>query len=221
MALEIALRAARVRYGPLEALHALDLPIARGALTVLLGPNGSGRSSALGALAGSVRLHGGHVEWYGGGDTPRVVTRMPAYRRATELGLTLLPATRAVFPDLDVAENLRLLGSPDGASSLFPELVPLRGRIAGTLSGGEQRMLALGCALTGPSRLLLLDEPGLGLAEEPLARARAAMADAVAAGRTVVVAEQTLPPGLAADLVYVLHRGNLAAAGEPGTLPLP
>jgi branched-chain amino acid transport system ATP-binding protein len=219
MAVEIALTGARVRYGPLEALHGVDLRVPTARLTVLLGRNGAGRSTALHALAGSEQLSAGRVTWFGGTGAGRDITALDAFRRA-RLGLALVPAERAVFPSLTVAEHLSRLSGParEGALVLFPELRPMLDRRAGTLSGGEQQMVALASALAGPSRLLLLDEFGRGLAAPVVARIRAALAEAVAAGRTVVLAEQVLPPDLTVDLVYVLHRGSLAFAGEPGEL---
>ena len=222
MALEISLDRVRVRYGPLEALHGVDLRIPQGRRTLLLGRNGSGRSTALHALTGTVPLVGGRVLWHGGsGGAARDISRLETYRRA-RLGICLVPSERAVFPSLSVAEQLALLDSAGRAAALrlFPELGPLLGRPAGRLSGGEQQMLALARALAGPARLLLLDEPGRGLAEPVLARLETALAAAVASGRTVVVTGRSLPTGPARpDLVYVLHRGAMAFAGEPGTEP--
>ena len=223
MTLEIALVDARVRYGPLEALHGIDLPIPTGRLTVLLGRNGAGRSTALHALAGAVPLAAGRVDWHGGLPTrpgvPRDITGLGAYARA-RLGLTLVPAEGAVFPSLTGSDHLSRLTVQGRAAALdlFPELGRLLPRSAGTLSGGEQQMLALGVALAGPSRLLMLDEPGRGLAPAVLERLHSALAAAVASGRTVVLAEQWLPsaPTAAVDLVHVLHRGSVVFSGEPG-----
>ena len=233
MAVEIALSLARVRYGPLEALHGVDLRIPMARRTVLLGRNGAGRSTALHAMAGTVPLSGGRVLWSGGdaGDRPsglRDITGLDAYRRA-RLGMTLVPSERAVFPSLTVAEHLSRLRAPahDSALDLFPELRRLLPRTCGTLSGGEQQMVALAVAIAGPSRLLLLDELGRGLARPVVARVHAALSAAVAAGRTVVLAEQLQPQQRssqedeqyrppAPDLVYVLRRGSVAFAGEPG-----
>lgn len=237
MAIEIALSLARVRFGPLEALHGVDLRIPTARRTVLLGRNGAGRSTALHAFAGTVPLSAGQVLWSGGAGagTPggvRDITRLDAYRR-TRLGITLVPSERAVFPSLTVAEHLSRLRPAARESvldGLFPELRRLLPRMAGTLSGGEQQMVALAAAIAGPARLLLLDELGRGLAEPVVTRVHAALAAAAAAGRTVVLAEQmrSRPPQDAAtrtasafepppaDLVYVLHRGSVAFAGEPG-----
>ncbi|MEZ0066529.1 branched-chain amino acid transport system ATP-binding protein [Streptacidiphilus sp. MAP12-20] len=217
MAVEIELRGARVRYGPLEALHGVDLAVPSGAVTVLLGRNGSGRTSVLHALAGVVPLASGSVRWYGGAERPREITALDTYRRS-RLGIALLPAERAVFPSLSVAENLTLLSgtSVPEALELFPELSRLLPRTAGTLSGGEQRMVALSRVLTGPARLLLLDELGLGLAEEVVTRVHAALSALVDAGRTVVLAEQSLPPEpVRVDVVYELRRGTVVSAREP------
>jgi branched-chain amino acid transport system ATP-binding protein len=232
MTLEIALLGARVRYGPLEALHGIDLPVPSGRLTVLLGRNGAGRSSALHALAGATPLAAGRVHWYGrlhrhgegggafdGAGAPRDITALGAYPRA-RLGLALVPAEGAVFPSLTVADHLSRLTAQGrtAALDLFPELGRLLPRSAGTLSGGEQQMLALGVALARPYRLLMLDEPGRGLAPAVLERLYSALAAAVASGRTVLLAEQSLPTAATAavDLVHVLHRGSVVFSGEPG-----
>jgi branched-chain amino acid transport system ATP-binding protein len=233
MTVEIALSDARVHYGPLEALHGIDIQIPTARHTVLLGRNGSGRSTALHALAGTAPLTTGRVLWSGGrsddrATRPRDITRLDAYQRA-RLGITLVPSDRAVFPSLTVAEHLTRLRSAaqHAALDLFPELLKLLPRTAGTLSGGEQQMVALAVAIAGPSRLLLLDEPDRGLALPVRERVHAALSEAVAAGRTVVIAEQWEPRHHARqgdaeyrlpapDLVYVLRRGSVLFAGEPG-----
>jgi branched-chain amino acid transport system ATP-binding protein len=223
MSVEIALRAARVRYGPLEALHGVDLAVPAGTVTVLLGRNGAGRTTVLRALAGTARLTAGRVVWRG-----QDVTRLPAHRRA-RLGLVFVPDRRPVFGTLTVAENLRIFageggagGSTDSALDAFPALRPLLGHRAGTLSGGEQRMLAVSRALLGPARrLVLLDEPGLGLSPAAAARTYEVLAALCAQGaRTVVVAEQRLPAALrpVTAVVYELRRGAVAFCGEPGEL---
>ncbi|MFB7517000.1 ATP-binding cassette domain-containing protein [Streptomyces sp. NPDC056144] len=220
MTVEIALRAARVRYGPLEALHGLDLPVPAATVTVLLGRNGAGRTTALRALAGTVRLSSGRVLWRGAD-----VTGLPADERARR-GLCLVPDRRAVYEGLTVAENLALT-APEGAPPPYPELVPLLSRPAGTLSGGERRMLALSRALMSPAllspapsaraRVVLVDEPSLGMAPAVAARTYALLAAlAEDDGAAVVLAEQRVPPGLPrGTIVLELRRGSLAAGGEP------
>ncbi|MFE5948283.1 ATP-binding cassette domain-containing protein [Streptomyces sp. NPDC056480] len=213
MSVEIALRAARVRYGPLEALHGLDLPVPAGTVTVLLGRNGSGRTTALRALAGTVRLSAGRVLWRGAD-----VTRLSAHERARR-GLCFVPDLQAVYAGLTVAENLAL--TRPGAGPPYPELVPLLDRTAGTLSGGERRMLALSRALPPVhARVVLVDEPSLGLAPPVAARTyRGLVALAVEGGAAVVLAEQRVPDGLPpGTLVHELRRGSLAFSGERAEL---
>ncbi|PWI41806.1 ATP-binding cassette domain-containing protein [Streptomyces sp. ICBB 8177] len=215
MSVEIALRRARVRYGPLEALHGVDLAVPAGCLTVLSGPNGSGCTTVLRALAGSVPLSAGRVVWRG-----QDVTGLPAHRRARR-GLAFVPDRRAVFGSLTVTENLALFGpDPDPALAAFPALRGLLAHRAATLSGGEQRMLAVSRALLAPAGLVLVDEPGQGLARAVADTAHRALARLAESGRTVVVAEQRLPAALrdAARVVYELRRGAVVFAGEPAEL---
>ncbi|MGX5208783.1 ABC transporter ATP-binding protein [Streptomyces violaceus] len=208
----VSLRHARVRYGPLEALHGITLAAPGPGLTVLLGRNGSGRTTALRALAGIVPLSGGAVVWDGAD-----VTRVPAYERARR-GLCLVPERQAVFGSLSVRENLRL-ASPDPAPALdaYPQLRPLLERRAGTLSGGEQRMLALSRALLARARVVLVDEPAQGMSPPVAARTYELLS---ALDACVVIAEQRLPPDLRdrSALVYELRRGSVVFAGEAGEL---
>ncbi|MGW0466209.1 ATP-binding cassette domain-containing protein [Streptomyces sp. NPDC003027] len=215
MSVEIALRAARVRYGPLEALHGLDLPVPAGAVTVLLGRNGSGRTTALRALAGTVRLASGRVVWRGAD-----VTRLHAHDRARR-GLCFVPDLRAVYATLTVAENLDLAsGGRAGALEAYPELGPLLDRPAGTLSGGERRMLALSRAVVSRARVVLVDEPALGMSPDVSSRTyRLLAALGEEGGAAVVLAEQRLPPGLPQGaLAHELRRGSLAFSGEAAEL---
>ncbi|MDQ1020713.1 ATP-binding cassette domain-containing protein [Streptomyces afghaniensis] len=209
----VSLRHARVRYGPLEALHGITLAASGPGITVLLGRNGSGRSTALRALAGTVPLSGGAVVWDGAD-----VTRVPAYERARR-GLCLVPERQAVFGSLTVRENLEL-AAPDHAPALdaYPQLRPLLERRAGTLSGGEQRMLALSRALLARARVVLVDEPAQGMSSSVAARTYELLG---ALDACVVVAEQRLPPALRERpaLVYELRRGTVVFAGEADELP--
>ncbi|MET9615665.1 ABC transporter ATP-binding protein [Kitasatospora indigofera] len=212
MAVAVELRGVRVRYGLLEALHGVDLACPAGRVTVLLGRNGSGRTTALRALAGDVPVSAGRVLWEG-----RDVTALDAHRRAAA-GLAYVPAERGVFGSLTVAQNLALSGDAP-VDRYFPELARLLHRRAGTLSGGEQQMVAVGRALAARPRLLLLDEPGRGLAPAVAARLHGALFELAAAGRTVVLAEQAPLPSLGrAAVVHVLRRGRVAFSGEPGEL---
>lgn len=215
MTTTISLRHARVRYGPLEALHGVTLAAPGPGLTVLLGRNGSGRTTALRALAGDVPLSGGAVVWDG-----QDITGVPAYERARR-GLCLVPERRAVFGSLTVRENLGLT-APDPVEALdaCPRLRPLLDRRAGTLSGGEQRMLALCRALRSGARVVLVDEPAQGMSPAVAARTYALLA---ALDACVVVAEQRLPPALYGlpALVYELRRGAVVFAGEAAELGRP
>ncbi|MET7725623.1 ABC transporter ATP-binding protein [Streptomyces mirabilis] len=209
--MNISLRHARVRYGPLEALHGVTLVAPGPGLTVLLGRNGSGRTTALRALAGTVPLSDGAVVWDGVD-----VTRLPAFERARR-GLCLVPERRAVFGSLTVREHLELT-TPDVAPALdaYPQLKPLLPRRAGTLSGGERRMLALSRALLARARVVLVDEPAQGMSPAVAARTYELL-DGLDA--CVVVAEQRLPPCLrerAGRTTYVheLSRGSVAFSGE-------
>ncbi|MFF7450848.1 MULTISPECIES: ATP-binding cassette domain-containing protein [unclassified Streptomyces] len=211
----LALRHARVRYGPLEALHGVTLAAPGPGLTVLLGRNGSGRTTVLRALAGTVPLSGGAVVWDGAD-----VTRLPAHERARG-GLCLVPERRAVFGSLTVRENL-MLASPsyDAALDAYPRLAALLGRRAGTLSGGEQRMLALSRALLTRARVVLVDEPAQGMSPAVAARTYEVLSGLDAC---VVVAEQRLPPALHGRpaLVYELRRGTVVFSGEAAELAPP
>ncbi|MEU8891748.1 ATP-binding cassette domain-containing protein [Streptomyces sp. NPDC048442] len=223
MSVEIGLCAARVRYGPLEALHGVDLAVPASSLTVLLGRNGSGRTTALRALAGTVALSAGHVRWQGAD-----VTRLPAHGRARR-GLCFVPDLQAVYGGLTVADNLAL-NTPPGADAspaleAYPALRPLLPRLAGTLSGGEQRMLAVsrallaaaapGSAARARTRVVLVDEPTLGMSPGTAARTYALLA-ALSTTTAVVLAEQRLPDLPAPGPVFVteLDRGRVAFTGE-------
>ncbi|MFE1955111.1 ATP-binding cassette domain-containing protein [Streptomyces sp. NPDC059524] len=212
----VELRGARVHYGPLEALHGVTLAAPAGTLTVLLGRNGSGRTTVLRALAGTVPLSGGAALWDG-----RDMTGRTARARAAA-GLRFVPDRQAVHAGLGVTDNLRL-AAPDGglapALDAYPELRPLLDRRAGTLSGGEQRMLALARALLARPRVLLLDEPTQGMSPRVAARTYDLLRGLDAC---VVLAEQRLPqplrhlparPGLPV-LVYGLGRGAVTFSGE-------
>ncbi|WP_320784532.1 ATP-binding cassette domain-containing protein [Streptomyces sp. CRN 30] len=207
----LSLRHARVRYGPLEALHGVTLTAPGPGLTVLLGRNGSGRTTVLRALAGTVALSAGTVEWDGVD-----VTRLPARERARR-GLRLVPERRAVFPSLTVRENLTLAtAGPRPALDAYPELGPLLARRAGTLSGGEQRMLALARVLASHARVVLVDEPAQGMAP-PVADRTYALLGALDA--CVVVAGERLPPPAPRGrtvFVHELRRGALVFSGEAG-----
>jgi branched-chain amino acid transport system ATP-binding protein len=210
-------------YGRVEALHGVDLAVAAGEAVTLIGSNGAGKTTLLRTVAGLLRPWRGRVEFAG-----QDVTHVSAERR-TRAGLALVPEGRRVFAGLTVEENLRLGGyvrgrkaAADGLAAvyeLFPALAARRRQPGGTLSGGEQQMLAIGRAMMSRPRLLLLDEPSLGLA--PLAAKEVATALVELAGRDTTLALVEQNANLAfhvASRGYLLDRGTLATAGSVAEL---
>jgi branched-chain amino acid transport system ATP-binding protein len=213
---ELALAGARAGYGPVEALHGVSMAFPSRSLVAVLGRNGAGKSTALRALAGTVPLRRGRLRWH-----ERDITGWGAYQRALA-GMTMVPDENGVFASLTVEENLTVFAGSDDfepAVAVFPELEPLRNRVAGTLSGGEQQMLALSRPLLHPGRIVMLDEASRGLSPSAVDRLYAALADLVASGRTVIVVEQYAREILRlAQVVYVMRRGDVSFAGEPAEL---
>ncbi|WP_436773696.1 ABC transporter ATP-binding protein [Yinghuangia sp. YIM S09857] len=216
MPVSLSLHDVRVRYGPVEALHGIDLAFPEGAVTALLGRNGAGRSTLLRTLAGLLTPSSGRIEWNG-----RDITRRTAAERARD-GLALIPDGHGVFAGLSVRDNLRVFADTDTidpALDAFPVLRKRLGQRAGTLSGGEQQMLAVSRALLRPSRVLLLDELSQGLAPRVVAQLYDVVSELAAGQRTVVLVEQYAGEALRrADVVYVLRRGQVAFKGEPDEL---
>ncbi|MFJ7156821.1 ATP-binding cassette domain-containing protein [Streptomyces sp. NPDC101118] len=217
MTVDIAMSGVKVRYGPLEALHGVDLALPAATLTLLVGRNGSGRTSVLRALAGAVPVAAGTVRWRG-----EDVTRMRAHDRARR-GLCFVPDERALYGTLTVAENLALAapaGDPSAALEAYPALAVLLPRTAATLSGGEQRQLAVARALLAagarPDPVVLVDEPVQAMSPEVAARTYGLLAGLARAGATVVAAEQRVPRALARPgvLVHELVRGRVAFSAE-------
>jgi branched-chain amino acid transport system ATP-binding protein len=209
-----------VSYGPIFAVRGLDLAVEEGELVALLGPNGAGKSSTLAALMGMVRPASGSVRFdgrdIGGWSTERIVRR----------GMTLVPEGRRVFADLTVTENLRLGAATGGADrwsklfgSMFPILQERRNQRAGTLSGGEQQQLAIARALLSNPRVLLLDEPSLGLAPAVVDRIFDLIKVLHDEGLTVVLVEQNARRALEmSDRAIVLASGECVSAGTPADL---
>ena len=187
MTAALELRHARVRYGPLEALHGVTLAAPGPGLTVLLGRNGSGRTTVLRALAGTVPLSGGAVFWDGADVTPRAGVRAGPPR--TVSGPRTAGGVR--LPHRAREPRTRRPGTRPRPWTPTRSCAPLLGRRAGTLSGGEQRMLALSRALLARARVVLVDEPAQGMSPAVAARTYTLLA---ALDACVVVAEQRLPP---------------------------
>jgi len=210
-------REVRASYGGLVAVRDVTLGVPQGALVALLGPNGAGKSTLLRVLAGLHLPDRGRV-FLGGDD----VTGEPAHALARR-GVALVPEGRGIFPALTVEENLRVARLAGGARArvleTFPVLGDRLGQEAGTLSGGEQQMLALSRALADDVRVVLIDEPSLALAPRLVDEVFARIAGLHAAGKTVLLVEQYVSRALEmADLVYVMRKGRLDFAGEPGEL---
>ncbi|HEY3258770.1 MAG TPA: ABC transporter ATP-binding protein [Pseudonocardiaceae bacterium] len=191
-------------YGHLAAVRDIDLAVQPGEVVALVGANGAGKSTTLLALAGWLPPMAGEVRWKGEPTTAAL------HKRAT-MGMALVTEARSIFRGLTVAGNLRV-GDIDQshALSLFPELRPLLSRRAGLLSGGEQQMLALACALGRMPALLLVDELSLGLAPIVVSRLIRAIKAVASDGVAVLVVEQHARQVLrVADRAYVLNRGRI------------
>lgn len=205
-------------YDDLEVLHGIDLEVREGEVVALIGANGAGKTTTLKAISGLVRVISGSIVFDGeqiGGRPPRSMVRQ---------GLVQVPEGRKLFPDLTVGENLSLGAYRRGRSSssqttnevlgLFPRLAERLTQRAGTLSGGEQQMLAIGRALMSRPRLLMLDEPSLGLAPMLVADIFAVVADLRSRGITVMLVEQNAVHALQlSDRGYVLENGRVVLEG--------
>ncbi|HEX4655752.1 MAG TPA: ABC transporter ATP-binding protein [Mycobacteriales bacterium] len=217
MSLELSLRGVRTGYGAVEVLHGVDLDVPTGSLTALLGPNGAGKTTLLSAVAGLLPLRSGRIAWAG-----RDIVGIPPDDLARD-GMLLIPERRGIFATLSVRDNLEVFAGRGAdlapAFDAFPVLGQRLPQLAGSLSGGEQQMLAMSRALLGRPRLLLLDEISLGLAPRVTRLLFDVVAGLAESGVTVVLVEQYLSDALRlADLVYVLSRGEVAFAGEPAEL---
>jgi branched-chain amino acid transport system ATP-binding protein len=207
-------------YGPVVALDDVSFDVPAGAITTVLGANGAGKTTLLRTISGLVRARSGRVLLDG-----REIGSEPV-ERIVRLGVAHVPEGRGVIAELSVEENLRLGGlwrrerDASRVYALFPALEERRGRAAGTLSGGERQMLALGRALMARPRLLLLDEPSLGLAPRIAAQIMALLRqERERTGLTVVLVEQNARSALAvADHGIVLALGRVVAADAPAAL---
>jgi len=208
-----------VRYGAIRAVHDVSLTLAEGELVTLLGANGAGKSSTLLAIAGALRANGRILL-----EGQDVTSWSP--ERMVRNGVVMVPETRDVFPDLTVLENLRLGGyvrRSDQAGlaedrerifELFPRLKERGDQPGGTLSGGEQQMLVIARAMMSRPRLLLLDEPSLGLAPTIVDQIFEMIVELKRSGLTILLVEQNASKALeVADRAYVMRLGRVAAEG--------
>ena len=206
-------------YGDVQALWDVSLEVEEGEIVTLIGANGAGKSTLLKTIAGLLAPRRGRI-LLGGED----VAGEPAYR-LVERGLVLIPEARQLWPSMSVRENLEMgayskAARPERAKSLeavlamFPILEQRAKQNAGTLSGGEQQMCAIGRGLMARPRLLLLDEPALGLAPKLVREVFAALKAIRATGVTLLLVEQNVPHALAlADRAYVLESGRVTRTG--------
>jgi len=219
----LEIRALASHYGRVQALHGVSLSIQARETVALVGANGAGKTTLLNTISGVHRASAGAV-FFDGAD----ITFMPAHRRV-RLGIAQVPEGRQVFTVLSVEDNLRLgayVSSHAVAArgiervfAMFPVLKERRDSPAGTLSGGQQQMLAIGRALMAAPRLLLLDEPSMGLAPVVAAEIFAAIAALKRSGTTMLVVEQNAHAALAvADRGCVLETGRIVHDGPANAL---
>ena len=213
-----------VSYGPLVALQGISLTIQPGEIVALVGPNGAGKSTLLKTIAGLLIPRAGVIRWQGNpvdGEPPE---------RIVERGIALVPEGRRLFARMTVRENLELGAFTQRAQrqrraqleqvyTIFPRLFERERQLAGVLSGGEQQMLALGRALMGLPRLLLLDEPSLGLAPRVVESIFSILAELHREGMSLFIVEQNVQAVLAlARRAYILESGRIVGEGEAQTL---
>ncbi len=213
-----------VRYGPVRAVRGVDLNVPKGGITALLGANGAGKTSSVMAIAGARRVSSGSV-WIFGQDmtnaAPDTIMRS---------GVAISPEGRRIFASLTVEENLTLAGSAAAPAKTvarrraemmerFPILGERRRQLAGLLSGGEQQMLSVARALMGAPRLLLMDEPSLGLAPQMVDQIFNIIEALRDEGISILLVEQNAALALeVADIAIVLANGAVEAAGTPAEL---
>ena len=216
MTIQLALRGGRAGYGPVEVLHGIDLDMPAGVVTGIVGPNGAGKTTLLSVLAGTITLRAGTLTWQG-----QPYARLRPEQRARK-GLVAVPESQGVFAHLTVNENLAVFAAAkalDRVYEAFPILRTRGSQRAGTMSGGEQRMLSLSRALVGEPRCVVIDEPSLGLAPALTDEIYEVVGRIAASGVTVVLADQYEDRVLKlASVVYRLERGEVTFAGEPGEL---
>lgn len=216
----LELRQLSVAYGGVVAVDGISFSVRSGSIVCILGANGAGKSSLLKSIVGTVRASGGQILVNG-----EDVTAMPAYDAVTR-GITLCPEGRRLFPSMSVLDNLRMgayllrardefEARLDRVFTLFPRLRERAAQMAGSLSGGEQQMASIGRALMSAPRLLLLDEPSLGLAPKIIAEVASIITEINRSGITVVLVEQNAKLALRlSEYGYVLESGRLALEGS-------
>jgi branched-chain amino acid transport system ATP-binding protein len=215
----LELTALEVRYGGIAALQGISLSVPEGTVVTLIGANGAGKSTTLRAISGLVEPSAGDITFRGSS-----IVGLPA-ERIVDLGIVQVPEGRRVFPELSVDENLRVgaylvrdkavvAGELERMYALFPRLAERRKQVGSSLSGGEQQMLAFARALMSRPRLLLLDEPSLGLAPQLIDEVAATVGRIRQEGVTVLLVEQNAHVALnLADRGYILETGRVTISG--------
>jgi len=215
-----------VGYGRIRALHGISLTVGQSELVTLLGANGAGKTTTMRALSGLLPLTSGRITFDG-----RDITQMRAHQRVAA-GLVQVPEGRGVFPGMTVQENLDMgcyarkfetkaaYGqSLDRVFELFPRLAERRSQVGGTMSGGEQQMVAIGRALMARPKLLLLDEPSMGLAPMVIQQIFRIIAEINASGTTVLLVEQNAQQALSrTHRAYILETGEVTKTGSGAQL---
>ncbi|KUK37077.1 MAG: High-affinity branched-chain amino acid transport ATP-binding protein BraG [Thermacetogenium phaeum] len=216
----LALEGVNVYYGAIWAIKGIDLTVNEGEIVSLIGANGAGKSTTLRAISGIVKVSSGRILFQG-----EDITRIPAHE-IVKLGIAQVPEGRRVFANLTVLENLELgafirkdkkeiKNDLDYVFTRFPRLRERKNQVAGTLSGGEQQMLAIGRALMTRPRLLLLDEPSMGLAPLLVKEIFAIIREINRDGTTILLVEQNARMALQiADRAYVLETGRIVLEGK-------
>jgi branched-chain amino acid transport system ATP-binding protein len=213
-----------LNYGKIQALHGISLEVGEGEVVALIGANGAGKTSTMRALSGVRGLSSGSVVFDG-----EDVTKLRADQRLRK-GLVLCPEGRGIFPGMTVTENLNMGAYTrkdkeamdedyERVFGLFPRLLERKKQVAGTLSGGEQQMLAIGRSLMSRPKLLMLDEPSMGLAPMLIQQIFDIITEICAQGTTILVVEQNAKQALSrADRAYVLETGRIVKGGTGAEL---
>ncbi|MFF0392459.1 ABC transporter ATP-binding protein [Kitasatospora sp. NPDC004615] len=214
----------RVAYGKIEAVKGISFTVEKGEVTTLIGTNGAGKTTTLRTLSGLLRPTAGRITFQG-----EPIDTVPAHR-IVALGLAHSPEGRHIFPRMTIEENL-LLGAflrrdqagitedVERACTLFPILAERRKQAAGTLSGGEQQMLAMGRALMSRPKLLMLDEPSMGLSPLMMQKIMATIIELRATGTTILLVEQNAQAALSlSDRAYVMTTGEITLSGTGAEL---
>ncbi|WP_158863670.1 ABC transporter ATP-binding protein [Leifsonia sp. AG29] len=215
----LELKNIRVAYGRIEAIHDMSFTVEEGEIVSLIGANGAGKSTTMKTISGILNPSAGHILFDG-----EDITKMKAHIRVVR-GISQAPEGRGIFPGMTVLENLDMgaFGRKDRSNmsedfdrvfSLFPRLAERKTQVGGTMSGGEQQMLAIGRALMSKPRLLLLDEPSMGLAPQFIRQIFSIITEINQQGTTVLLVEQNANQALArAHRAFVLETGNITRSG--------